>query len=290
MRNLDAMKILIADSGSTKTAWRFLAEDGTQLRFETEGFNPYHREEAELKTSMETALRNEMSGHVPDQIFFYGSGCGNPEKCGIIERSLRNVFPDAAAEVHSDMLGAARGLCGHQPGIAAILGTGSNSCVYDGKNVVTNRPSLGYIMGDEGSGADIGKRLLRLYLYHEMDDGLLKNFESRFGSQHAEIIHSIYRKPFPNRYIASYARFVFQNIQHRQCIEIVCESFNAFLEKHILHYPESNIYPIHFTGSIAFYFSNLLRRVLEEKGLRAGRITENPMAGLVNYHLGISEE
>jgi N-acetylglucosamine kinase-like BadF-type ATPase len=279
------MSLLLADSGSTKTEWRFLEDDGRQLSFFTEGFNPYHRTEEEIEAGIKALVLPLLEGNVPDRIHFYGSGC-TPERKGIIESSLETVFGKKEIFVASDLLGAARGLCGKEAGIAAILGTGSNSCSYDGDKILENRPALGYVLGDEGSGAAMGRELVRLFLYGELEEQLRLNFEKRFSLDKAKILDAVYRQPMANRFLASFGKFIFQNISHPQCSELVIQNLRGFIKHHILHYPQVNGWPLHVTGSIGFYFSNLLRRVAEEQGVRLGRITETPMAGLVNYYSG----
>ena len=277
------MNILIADSGSTKTDWRLTDENGTLLSVRTEGYNPYLVGGDKISSGLQNDLLPALNGIVPDQIYFYGSGCGAPDKKQIVADAIHSVFPLAKAEIETDLLGAARALCGREAGIAAILGTGSNSCYYNGEKVAQNLPSLGYILGDEGGGASIGKQLVRLYLYGEMETKLKANFENRFQTDKNEILDNVYRQPLPNRYLASFAKFIFQNLEQPQCAEIITHNFREFFRYHILKYGRTDL-PLHVTGSIGFYFSNILRRVAEEQGIRIGRITETPIAGLVNFH------
>ncbi|MDQ3111427.1 MAG: N-acetylglucosamine kinase [Bacteroidota bacterium] len=280
------MNLLIADSGATKTDWRFIDGNRAILAFRSEGYNPWLVEAEQMEESMRREVLVQLGNQLPEQICFYGAGCGTPEKKEIVASVLSKLFGNAAIEVHTDLLGAARSLCGPEHGIAAILGTGSNSCSFDGVNIVENRPSLGYVLGDEGSGAGLGKELLRKFLYDDLDLKLKENFVKRFNLSRAEILDHIYKQPLPNRYLASFAKFIFQNIEHPQCSGIVIESFRAFFTHHILRYPGAKELPLHVTGSVGFYFSNLLRRVAEEQGVRLGRVTETPIAGLLNYHIG----
>ncbi|HET6992563.1 MAG TPA: N-acetylglucosamine kinase, partial [Bacteroidia bacterium] len=159
-------------------------------------------------------------------------------------------------------------------------------CSFDGKNIVENRPSLGFILGDEGSGSALGKVLLRMFLYDDLDIRLKENFVKRFNLSKAEILQHIYKEPLPNRYLASFSKFIFQNIENQQCVDMVVENFRSFFTHHILRYSNAKELPLHVTGSVGFYFSNLLRRVAEEQGIRLGRVTETPIAGLLNYHIG----
>jgi glucosamine kinase len=280
------MNMLIADSGSTKTDWRFIDENREILAFRSEGYNPWLVDAEQMEASMRREVLVQLGNQLPSQIFFYGAGCGTPEKKQVLENVLSKIFGIKNIEVNTDLLGAARSLCGPENGIAAILGTGSNSCSFDGENIIMNRPSLGYILGDEGSGAALGKELLRKFLYDDLDLRLKENFTKRFNLTRPQILDHIYKEPLPNRYLASFSKFIFQNIEHPQCMEMVIENFRAFFTHHVLRYPNAKEWPLHVTGSVGFYFSNLLRRVAEEQGIRLGRVTETPIAGLLNYHIG----
>lgn len=278
--------MLIADSGSTKTDWRFIDENREIFSFRSEGYNPYLISGKVLEESLQREVFVQMGNRLPKEIFFYGSGCGTEEKKAVLKNALAGIFPGAKIEINNDLLGAARALCGEESGMAAILGTGSNSCCYDGKIIIANRPSLGYVLGDEGSGVALGKELLRKFLYDDLDIQLKENFVKRFNTSRDEVVENIYRKPLPNRYIASFSKFIFQNIEHQQCAEMVIENFRAFFKHHILRYPQAHEWPLHVTGSVGFYFSNILRRVAEEQNVRLGRVVEMPISGLVNFHLG----
>ena len=280
------MNLLIADSGSTKTDWRFIDDNREILAFRSEGYNPWLVDAEQMETSMRREALVQLGKQKPANLFFYGAGCGTPEKKEILFSVLSKVFGIAAIEVNTDLLGAARSLCGPEPGIAAILGTGSNSCSFDGTNIIENRPSLGYILGDEGSGAALGKELIRKFLYDDLDLRLKENFVKRFNLTRPQLLDHIYKKPLPNRYLASFSKFIFQNIENPQCMEMVIENFRSFFAHHILRYPNAKELPLHVTGSVGFYFSNLLRRVAEEQGVRLGRVTETLIAGLLNYHIG----
>lgn len=280
------MNLLIADSGSTKTDWRFIDDNREIIAFRSEGYNPWLVDTEQMEASMRREVLVQLGKQKPAEIFFYGAGCGTPEKKEMVSSALSKVFGEAAIEVDTDLLGAARSLCGPEHGIAAILGTGSNSCSFDGVNIIDNRPSLGYVLGDEGSGAALGKELLRKFLYDDLELRLKENFVKRFNLTRPQILDHIYKEPLANRYLASFSKFIFQNIEHPQCAEMVIENFRGFFTHHILRYPNAKELPLHVTGSVGFYFSNLLRRVSEEQGMRLGRVTETPIAGLLNYHIG----
>jgi N-acetylglucosamine kinase-like BadF-type ATPase len=278
--------MLIADSGSTKTDWRFVNDENKIIAFRSEGYNPRLTDAVQMKESLLKEVLVQLGGQIPKEIFFYGAGCGTEELKNAVKNILAEIFPGASIEVNSDMLGAARSLCGHEQGIAAILGTGSNSCLFDGKDIVEQQVSLGYILGDEGSGAALGKELLRKYFYDELDIRLKENFRRRFDLSVPEALQHIYKEPQPNRYLASFSKFIFQNIEHPQCAEMVIENFRLFFDRTVMKYPGAKKLPFHVTGSVGFYYSNLLRRVAEEKEIHLGRVTETPIAGLVNYHRG----
>jgi glucosamine kinase len=280
------MNLLIADSGSTKTDWRFIDSQNKILAFRSEGYNPYLISGTQMEESLCKEVALQLGNHIPDQVFFYGAGCGTDEKKAVVKNALAGIFPDTKIEINTDLLGAARSLCGPEKGIAAILGTGSNSCSFDGKNIVENRPSLGYVLGDEGSGAALGKELLKKFLYDDLEIHLKENFIKRFQLDRQQILEKIYKEPLANRYLASFSKFIFQNIENQQCVDMVVDNFRGFFIHHILRYAHAKELPFHVTGSVGFYFSNLLRRVAEEQGINLVRVTETPIAGLLNYHIG----
>ena len=277
---------LIADSGSTKTDWRLTHDNRVLQQFQTEGYNPYHMDAARIGDSLRKYLLPETGVHTPGFIHFYGAGCGAEEKAAVVRDALLQLFPAANVNVNGDMLGAARALCQRNAGMAAILGTGSNSCRYNGETITDNRPALGYMLGDEGSGCHIGMALIRLFLYDEMETTLRERFLKRFPLSIGDVLHQVYRQPLPNRFLAGFSKFVYQNIDHVQCAEIVANSFRAFFKHHILRYENATQLPLHVTGSVGFYYSNLLRRIAEEQGIALGTVTETPIAGLTLYHIG----
>jgi glucosamine kinase len=277
--------ILIAESGSTKTDWRIIREDGTISQAKTVGFNPYYQTTEDIAEELRKNLLPQITGIVTE-VFYYGTGITNDEKSTVITSAIRSVFTDIQTiEAHSDMLAAARALCGRDAGIACILGTGSNSCFYDGAEISFQIPPLGFWLGDEGSGGNLGKNLILSYLHKEMPEDLRAKFEKRFGvKDRLEIIENAYQKPFPNRYFASFSKFLFDNRQHPFAYHLVSHAFGMFFEKYILKYPDFKSYKIHFTGSVAFYYSDMLRRVATEKGCSVGVIMESPIAGLTLFH------
>ncbi len=276
------MKI-IADSGSTKTDWRICLTDGTFEQRETGGLNPNFSTADDFQQSLNTAFPAINTDSVKE-VWFYGAGCGSEKNQQFVSENLSNCFTNAIITVASDMLGAARALCGTQPGMAAILGTGMNTCVYDGHQITANHFSLGYVLGDEGSGAYLGKLLITDWLKGKLPNELASNFERRFGLSPTDVIENLYRKPLPNRFLAQFAKFIYQNLKHDYCVQLVIKAFQSFFREQILTYPNYQQFPLHLTGSVAFYFSNLLTRVAAEEGVVMGNIVEKPIAALALYH------
>ena len=277
---------LIADSGSTKTAWRLIQADGSILQARTSGYNPHHQTAAEIRELLQLELPSQLpAGYQPESVHFYGAGCSSDKSKGIVRMAFGEVFPGADITVEHDLLAAARALCGTEPGIACILGTGSNSCFYDGANITHNISALGWILGDEGSGADLGKRVVADYIRYDMPEHLRQLFRQQHPGITAEEINDyIYRKPFPKPYIASFARFLHDNLQDPWCYQVVYNSFKSFIERNVVKYPDYQQHKLHFVGSIAYHYANVLRKVATDMGLRVHHILEDPIAGLVLYH------
>ena len=276
--------LLIADSGSTKTAWSLF--DAKKPRaFRTHGLNPYFLDrENVVRILKEDLLSRKAAWQKVDRIYFYGAGCNSKGKNQIIRDGLRNAFPKAKIEVHSDLLGAARGLCGKDPGILAILGTGSNCCYYDGKNTFQENPSLGFILGDEGGGADLGKRFLRAVLYRQLPARLLNEFDRSFRLSKEHILDAVYKKEFPNRFLASFVPFLKLHQRNPLIRKILIESFGDFFKQHVMKYKKYSPAPLNFAGSVAFVFKDVLQEVAEENYQRAKSIVQDPLPGLLNYH------
>ena len=277
--------ILLADSGSTKTDWGLVENGKLVKRLRTSGMNPFQMSEEVITEEIKTHLVPELPGTVLDEVHFYGAGC-TKEKQPIVERALRaNLTINGECEVASDMLGAARGICGHKPGIACILGTGSNSCSYDGKNLVKNVSPLGFILGDEGSGAVLGKLLVGDVLKNQMPEAITKRFFEKYKLTSAEIIDRVYRQPKPNTFLASFVPFLEENIDEPKIYNLVKESFRSFLRRNVMQYDGWQTLPIGFNGSIAKIYKKPLLEALEEEGMHLGRIIQAPMEAMVEYHV-----
>lgn len=278
--------ILIADSGSTKTDWS-LVDNGKEVkRIRTRGMNPFQMSADEITAEIKEALLKELPSNEVDELYFYGAGC-TQEKQHVVEKALRmGITVKGNCCVASDMLGAARGICGHQAGIACILGTGSNSCAYDGNVITKNVSPLGFILGDEGSGAVLGRTLVGDVLKNQLPAAIVERFHDKYGLSTADIIDRVYRQPFPNRFLASFVPFLEENLQEPCICKLVKESFRSFLVRNVKQYEGWDVLPIGFAGSVAFIYRKPLAEVLEEEGMRAGRVIQAPMQGMIDYHAG----
>lgn len=276
--------ILIADSGSTKTDWCVVENGILRQQIFTKGTNPFFQSEEEISNEIATALLPQLTSNELDAVYFYGAGCAFPDKIGMVHRAIsRHLSVKGSIEVCTDMLAAARSLCGHEAGIACIMGTGSNSCYYNGKEIVDNVSPLGFILGDEGSGACLGKLLVGDVLKNQMTPQLKEKFLTQFKLTPADIIDRVYRKPFPNRFLASLSPFLAQNLNEPCIRTLVLDSFKAFLKRNVMHYDYRNN-KVHFIGSVAFYYKEILVEATQEMGMQLGTIIKSPMEGLIKYH------
>jgi glucosamine kinase len=274
---------LIADSGSTKAEWCLM--DGKKTKtYITQGLSPYFLNAEQIQKILEEELKAKMKQVEPDEIFFYGTGCSNPGNVSIVKKAIKKVFPKAKISVDHDLMGAAKALCGTEKGIACILGTGSNSCYYNGKKIIKNSPGLGYVLGDEGSGAYLGKKVIQYFLYNTFDEDLMDRFAAKFKTSSYEILDAVYKKPLPNRYLASFAIFLAENRGHYMIENIIEDGFNDFFFNHVYKYSESWKLPVHFIGSVAYGFKDVLKEMCNGYELQLGRVLKKPMDGLVKYH------
>jgi glucosamine kinase len=276
--------VLIADSGSTKTDWRLIHPDGSVEQAKTAGFNPYFQDTETIYAELKQNLLPELKIHAVKEVYYYGAGCSTESTRGIVQAAIDQAFPGTYIEVTHDMLAAARALCGHEPGIACILGTGVNSCLYDGKQIIAGRPSLGFWLGDEGSGGYFGKTLVQQYFHEDMPIDLRQKFEKRFSPVLGTILENAYKKPFPNAYFASFSKFLFDNLSHPYCYQLAYDGFVAFFNRYVCKYENFQSHKVHFVGSVAFYYSNVLRQVASDKGITLQYILESPISGLTLYH------
>lgn len=276
--------ILLAESGSTKTDWCLLRPGSRDVHFHTSGINPYLQSPAAIGDMLEAELNWDRTRYSADQITFYGAGAGSDSNQKLIHDSLQRYFGVKNVGVQSDMMAAAHAMCGTEKGVVCIIGTGSNSCYFDGSRIAEQQASLGYVAGDEGSGNYMGKRVLQYYAYKTFDAELHESFEMLFGSNLPEIMHHIYREPFPNRYLAGFARLLVDNRGHFMVENIIEDCLNDFFHHHILKYRSSWKQQIHFTGSIAWAFRDVVENLCHQYELEMGKIVKSPMEGLIEYH------
>lgn len=274
---------LIADSGATKCEWRLVNNDTTSSVF-TSGISPYFLNKEQIVDLLQKELLPNLEDIAVNEIFFYGTGLGNPNNISIILKALKKLFKDAKVKADTDLLGAARALCGSEKGVACILGTGSNSCYYNGKKIMKNCRSLGYILGDEGSGAYLGKKVIQYYLCNTFDEDLKSLFNAKYKTTHIEVLDNVYKNPFPNRYLASFAIFLSENRGHYMIENILEDGLNDFFFHQLYKYTESWTLPINFAGSVAYAFKDILQELCTGYQLELGVVVKNPMEGLVKYH------
>lgn len=279
---IEDLGILIADSGATKTDW-CLTKNGEILhRFSGTGISPVYQTGEEIAREIKLHVYPILKNVHIRAVYFYGAGC-IPEKTMLVREAIRQSFPVDTIHVYSDLIAAAHSLCGHESGIACILGTGSNSCQWDGSSIVKQISPLGFILGDEGSGAVLGKQLVGDALKNRLTEGLREALLDEYGLTPALIIDKVYRQPFPNRFLASLSPFLRKHIDDPGIRRIVTHSFSAFFERNVMQYDYQKN-KVNFVGSIAWYFSGSLKEVATEKGIEIGKITQSPMPGLIDYY------
>ena len=280
--------ILIADGGSTKTSWCQLSDTGHRVYFNTEGYNPDFVDTQHIIKSLSQSLPDTLPRAEVREIYFYGAGVSSPAKAEVIAAAMREVFSGAnKVEVTEDLLAAARALLGHGPGFAAILGTGTNSCIYDGQKITYNVDSLGYFLGDEGSGSFLGKRLLRDYMRGLLPDGLQEALKAEYQlGDRNDIIDRLYNQPLPNRFLASFAKFAYDHNNVSYCRQIVVEAFEAFFQNIVVHYPDYQKYTFNCIGSVGYNFRDALTQVAHGHGMQVGKIIRSPIDDLVSFHEG----
>ena len=278
--------ILIADCGSTKIDWCLLNNNKVEKQVFTLGVNAVMLTEEEMRQRFAEQLMPELSDYAAsiDAVYFYGAGCLAAEVCGNVARAIRANVPAPVIEVYTDLLAAARALCGHKPGIACIMGTGSNSCLYDGSSIVANVSPLGFILGDEGSGAVLGRLFLGDVLKKQLPAEVCARFLDEYNLDLLGIIKRVYKEPQPNRFLASVTPFISKNIAVPEIHELVLNSFRAFFRRNVKQYEAYRQLEVNFIGSIAYYFRDVLAEAAETEGCRIGNIVKSPMEGLIKFH------
>ena len=275
--------ILIADSGATKTAWRLLKK-GKASSFHTSGISPYHMSQLQIETLLRDEFPKQILAKTISHVFYYGTGCKTSSKAKIVANAISSLFTNAKINVTHDLMGAAIATCGKKAGISCILGTGSNSCYFNGKKIVSNSPGLGYVLGDEASGAYFGKILVQHFLYKKFDQTLEKAFLKKFNTSKDEILHKVYRESFPNRYLANFAHFLTAHRGHYIVENIIEDGLREFFGTHLVRYPQIEKLPVHFVGSIAFHFQDKIDELCNVYGFQLGQILKDPIEGLSKFH------
>ncbi len=276
--------ILIADGGSTKTDWRLIKDGREYKKIQTSGFNPYLVGSDEIEDILWKELQPFIDNNGVSAVYYYGAGCSTAVKNQIVETAFEKIFTNAKLYISHDLLAASHALCGDEEGIAAILGTGSNSCYYDGKDIKDGIFSLGYFFGDEGSGAYLGKQLITAYLHKELPEEISKKLSAAYPMSLENILDAVYTKPAPSRFLASFSNFINENRDHPYIYNLVTEAFRAFYKYQICCYARHKEVPVHFVGSVAYHYRDILTAIGLEFGVRTGKFIKAPIDGLVEYH------
>lgn len=276
---------LIADSGATKAEWCLIQGRKKKSIF-TQGISPYFLNSEQIISLLQDELLPVLGKTTIDEVYYYGTGCINPNNNKIVENALKKIFGKASCiEVTHDVMAAARALYGNGKGVACILGTGSSSCYFNGKKIAHNRPGLGYVLGDEGSGAYLGKKVIQYFLYDTFDEDLKSLFISKYNIDASGILENVYKKPLANRYLASFAPFLSENRGHFMIENIIEDGINDFFFQHICKFKESWTLPVSFVGGIAYYFKDVIEETCRTYEFTLGKILKNPMEGLSDYHM-----
>ncbi|MFK7809453.1 MAG: hypothetical protein AB8F74_16740 [Saprospiraceae bacterium] len=277
--------IAIVDSGSTKADWYVLAQNEVINSVNTTGFNPFFQDSDYIYNSLTEQLEYASWILEVKEVHYYGAGCSDDFRCEIVAKALRRIFTNATVSVEHDILASARATCGNKPGIACILGTGSNSCLYDGEQLTDNVTNLGYLLGDEGSGGHLGKKLIQGYFYRELPEDIKHDFETNFPIDKRAFLNTIYGHEKPNVYLASFAKFISNHKDHFYIQNLVNQAFGLFLDRHVRKYKGHNTLPIHFVGSVAFHFKDILSISMSERNLEMGIVIKKPITNLAQFHL-----
>ena len=274
--------ILIADSGSTKTDWVVIKEGELLCSLSTRGINPYFQSFEEIKNEIEMALIPQLIDFSVDTVYFYGAGCVF-DKAGIVRDAISICMQTTEIFIYSDLLAAVHGTCGNNAGIACILGTGSNSCFFDGKKIIKNVPPLGFILGDEGGGATLGRLLISDLLKGLLPEYLKDDFLKKFKITQAEILDHVYKQPFPNRFLAGFSPFLYEHSDVPEIHSIVFKNFISFFSRNVMQYDYKK-YEVNFVGSVAFHFKDILKEAADEVNVHVGEILKNPIYGIIDYY------
>jgi glucosamine kinase len=275
---------IIADSGSTKADWTIVKPDGTTFLVSTMGFNPFYHTADFIAAELNKEFVRQVPCKEINKVIYYGTGIHDNYRANIVADGLKQIFPNATVDVEHDLLASARATCGKNPGIACIIGTGSNTCLYDGEKITDNVSNLGFMAGDEGSGSDLGRRLIQAYFYRELPKELKDDFDEKYPEGPTAIKNRLY-EPGANVFLASFTRFLSEHKEHYFVQKLVGAAFQSLIDRHICKYNGNTGVPIHFVGSIAYYFQEILRIELHLRGMKMGDIVRKPIDNLVAYHL-----
>ncbi len=277
--------LAIVDGGSTKADWKILLDDGLVLDANTTGFNPNYDSQDRIANLVKTGLEGKLDPQKPGVIHYYGAGCWDTGRKAVVANAIAAVFPAAQVMVYHDLLAAARATCGDKPGVVCILGTGSNSVLYDGEKEIDNVTNLGFFLGDEGSGAQIGKKFVKTFFYREMPARLHPVMEKACPNGRKDILDKVYGGGVPAAYLATFARLFTEEQDDPWVRKIIWNCFDEFLRRHVCKYVNHQTLPVHFVGSVAFHFQEILKEAVEQLGLHLGQILKKPINNLFKYHL-----
>ena len=277
--------IVIADSGSSKTDWLFMSSEKEYI-ISTHGINPFFQQTDEIFATLSSTFTNDQKKEV-SEVYFYGAGCIKGKTDQVVSEALKRVFPKALIAIEDDILGASRALLGKSSGIACILGTGTNSCLYNGSEIVDKVPTLGFILGDEGSGAYLGKLLINDYFKRAVPETLKQKMENELDLELADVLNSVYREEYPSRYLAKFSEFLSKNRNQNYIQNLIKRSFTDFFFRNIERYNDYQNYTVNFVGSIAYYYSDLLKEVAFTRKIKIGNIIDKPINGLKKFHTNL---
>jgi len=275
--------IIIIESGSTKSDWRLIKDSNVINNFTTIGYNPFFHNEDFIKDDLKKHNDICEIANKVKQVYFFGAGCSSNELKNVVYKGFSKVFINAVIEVDHDLVASVLSTYEGSPAITCILGTGSNSCYFDGVNCFEEVPALGYVLGDEGSGSYFGKQIIISYLYNQLPSNLLKDFNDTYNLSKDEILHSVYSKPNVNKYLASFAQFLSKNKDDQYVKQMLIDGFCLFISKHVYCYNKYETIPVNFVGSIAFYFKDSLVQACKKMNIQLGSIIQKPIDGLVTY-------
>ncbi|MBP3254013.1 MAG: hypothetical protein J6M30_05860 [Bacteroidales bacterium] len=278
--------LLLADSGATKVDWCVADKQGVKASFQSMGMNPYNISAERLHGEIEQKVMPNVQGFDIERMYFYGSGCSSVQKKKEMTDVFAQYLPGTKIYIEDDLLGAARAACGHNKGVAAILGTGSNSCLYDGNRITENLPSLGYVLCDEGAGTNIGKLVLRNYLRRQFPEDLHEEFRNENPGEESDFLDRLYKGEVPNYYLASFAKFAIMRQNHPYCRALIEEAFDGFFRMQVTQYKDYNLLPISVVGSVGYHAREVFKAVAKKYGMKVDKIIKAPMEELLKFHLG----